>query len=77
MLTALDGSRMEAIRMGSSSSRFVECILAAVPLLRLGEAELWIVWRWWERMASGAPSPPCLRSFNHDAVKNGFVGINK
>jgi hypothetical protein len=28
VLTVLDGSRMEAIRMGSSSSRFVECIVA-------------------------------------------------
>jgi hypothetical protein len=27
MLTVLDSSRMEAIRMGSSSSRFAECIM--------------------------------------------------
>jgi hypothetical protein len=35
VLTGLEGSRMEAIRMGSSRRRLVECILTAAEALPL------------------------------------------
>ncbi|QCE05465.1 hypothetical protein DEO72_LG9g468 [Vigna unguiculata] len=39
MLTGLDGSRMEAILMGSSRINGLDCILAKTEAVNLGEEE--------------------------------------